>query len=74
MKLVELYKDGNVRDDIDPEDCTPPKMRKSTATYKYDCSIYTEELNKIIESRKRCCEKTTAVTDSDMSWKNAPWN
>lgn len=71
MKFVELYRDGNVKGDIEPEDRMIPKVRKSTATCVYDCDEHTEAWNKIQEVRRG---SGLFVSEPKFQTFNAPWN
>ena len=52
MEFMELYIEGNVKGDIEPDDMIIPKIRKSTATRVYDCDKYTDEMNQLRTERR----------------------
>ena len=47
MEFTELYIEGNVKGDIEPDDRIIRKIRKSIATQVYDYAKYTNEMNQI---------------------------
>ncbi len=71
MKFAELYINGNVKDDIEPDDIMMPKSRKSAATCIYNCDEHTEDSVNLQEMRRG---SGLFIKKPDFKVFNSPWS
>ena len=71
MEFTELYIEGNVKGDIEPDDRIIRKIRKSIATQVYDCDKYTDEINQLRVERR---SSGLFITSPQFENVIAPWS